>query len=416
MAWIGLDDTDSVESGCTTWDFHLLLTHLEESGFSIVGAPNLVRLWPFAPERTRGNAALSAEIKSSSSTISLNEILEIWFYQRYISDNPSLDDDRVEAASPVLVCTENRFPENWYWDAVRGFVDPSNRLDDVSAFSSARFWSVEEDSNSAQVIRGIVGATSAISWRGENDWTWEATAWREAENIGKSRKVPANLVGTMSIKFPQTILNRDPNAGDSLITPRTPCPVLYGIRSEDCEVAKQAHDWLQSSDEVENAVAMCVHRTNQATDDHIENIGTGVVISSVREVKGGHASLSVFDGEQHSTLVAFKQGGDVNRLLKSLLVGDLVEWRGLLSPKGEFHLESLMCSDAVPRQLSRPICKCAGKFCRQGVGQPLRCEQCGAKEKSEWLNSKFDSTKIWVEPPSSNRRHLAKPLNRQAKR
>ena len=70
MAWIGLDDTDSIDSGCTTWDFHLLLTHLEEGGFTVVGHPNLVRLWPFAPERTRGNAALSAELLTGSSTSS----------------------------------------------------------------------------------------------------------------------------------------------------------------------------------------------------------------------------------------------------------------------------------------------------------------------------------------------------------
>ena len=62
MGWIGLDDTDSVEGGCTTWEFHLLLSEIEESGFEINNAPRLVRLWPFAPERTRGNAALSAEI------------------------------------------------------------------------------------------------------------------------------------------------------------------------------------------------------------------------------------------------------------------------------------------------------------------------------------------------------------------
>ena len=61
MGWIGLDDTDSVEGGCTTWDFHLLQSYIEDSGYEIK-SPRLVRLWPFAPDRTRGNAALSAEV------------------------------------------------------------------------------------------------------------------------------------------------------------------------------------------------------------------------------------------------------------------------------------------------------------------------------------------------------------------
>lgn len=413
MAWIGLDDTDSVDGGCTTWDFHLLLTHLEECGFTIVGHPNLVRLWPFAPERTRGNAALSAEIQSSSNGIC--DVLENWFNKQYNSIKSSKNDVISESASPVLVFTETRFPEEWYWNAVRGYVDPNNRLNDVSSFPSARFWSKEDDSDSPFLTRGLVGASSAIAWMGENDWTWEATAWRMAGNIGKTRKVPGILVGEMSDKFPKTILNRDPNAGDSLIAPRTPCPVLYGIRSEDSSIAEQAHNWLQSNEDVEQAFAMRVHRSNQATDDHIQNTDSGMVISKVREVKGGHASLGVFDGEKQCTLVAFKQGGDVNRLLKSLVVGDLVKWRALISPNGEFHLESLMCSDGVPRQLSRPNCQCGGKLCRQGIGQPLRCEQCGATEKSVWVNTGFESIDQWVEPPSSNRRHLAKPLNRQAK-
>ncbi|HIG20010.1 MAG: hypothetical protein CXT67_01300 [Methanobacteriota archaeon] len=415
MAWIGLDDTDSVDGGCTTWDFHLLLTHLEECDFTVIGHPNLVRLWPFAPERTRGNAALSAEVQTGSSPNGLIDILDDWFRNQYNSIKSSQTSVISESASPVLVFNETRFPEEWYWNAVRGYINPSDRVNEVSSISSARFWSKDGGQELSHLTRGLVGASSAIAWRGENDWTWEATAWRTADNIGSFRKVPSMLVGEMSDKFPKTILNRDPNAGDTLIAPRTPCPVLYGIRSEDSSVAEQAHNWLQSNEDVEKAFAMRVHRSNQATDDHIQNICSGMVISKVREVKGGHASLGVFDGKKHCTLVAFKQGGEVNRLLKSLVVGDLVKWRGLISPNSEIHLESLMCSDGVPRQLSRPNCQCGGKLYRQGIGQPLRCEQCGNTGVSVWLSTGFESINQWVEPLSSNRRHLAKPLSRQAK-
>ncbi len=415
MAWIGLDDTDSLDSGCTTWDFHLLLTNLEDAGFTVVGHPNLVRLWPFAPERTRGNAALSAEISTDSSTNSLTEVLDEWFNNQYITNTSSENILGSESASPVLVYTETRFPEEWYWNAVRKYVNSKDRLNDVSRVSSAIYWTIKDQKNTSNCTRGLVGASSAIAWRGDNDYTWEATAWRRAENIGKRRKVPTSLVGEMSDKFPKTILNRDPNAGDSLIAPRTPCPVLYGIRAEEAKVAEQAHLWLQSHEDVETAFSMRVHRSNQATDDHIEQTCSGIVISKVREVKGGHASLQVFDGHKHTMIVAFKQGGQVNRLLKSLVVGDLVEWRGLTSPNNEIHLESIMCSEGVPRSLSRPICKCGGKLCRQGVGQPLRCEKCANTQESVWVSTEFESRGQWVEPLCSNRRHLAKPLNRQAK-
>ena len=416
MAWIGLDDTDSLDSGCTTWDFHLLLTHLEDTGFTVVGDPNLVRLWPFAPDRTRGNAALSAEIFTDSSTSNLSDVLDDWFNNQYITNKISENVVGSDSASPVLVFTETRFPEEWYWNAVRKYVNPNDRLKDVNNTPSAIFWTKKDGKNTSKWARGLVGASSAIAWRGETDYTCEATAWRMPENIGSSRNVPSVLVGEMSDKFPKTILNRDPNAGDSLITPRTPCPVLYGIRAEESMVAEQAHNWLQSNEDVEAAIAMRVHRSNQATDDHIKKTCSGIVISKVREVKGGHASLNVFDGQKPYTLVAFKQGGEVNRLLKSLIVGDLVEWRGLTSPNNEIHLESIMCSEGVPRELSRPNCKCGGKLCRQGIGQPLRCEKCGNTQESEWVSTRFESIKQWVEPLCSNRRHLAKPLNRQAKR
>ena len=415
MAWIGLDDTDSLDSGCTTWDFHLLLTHLEEGGFTVIGYPNLVRLWPFAPERTRGNAALSAELLTDSSTRKLADVLNDWFNNQYITNNSGKNVNGSKSASPVLVFTETRFPEEWYWNAVRKYVNPNDRLKDVNNIPSAIFWTKKDDHNTSNLTRGVVGASSAIAWRGGTDSTWEATAWRMPDNIGSRRKVSSVLVGEMSDIFPKTILNRDPNAGDSLITPRTPCPVLYGIRAEESLVAEQAHNWLQSNEDVEASIAMRVHRSNQATDDHIKETCCGIVISKVREVKGGHASLHVFDGQKHFTLVAFKQGGEVNRLLKSLIVGDLVKWRGLLSPNNEIHLESMMCSDGVPRELSRPNCKCGGKLCRQGIEQPLRCEQCGDTHESVWVTTRFEFIRKWVEPLCSNRRHLAKPLDRQAK-
>ena len=56
MLHIGIDDTDSLDGGCTTW----LITEIiaELSDFDLVGPPRLVRLNPNVPWKTRGNAAL----------------------------------------------------------------------------------------------------------------------------------------------------------------------------------------------------------------------------------------------------------------------------------------------------------------------------------------------------------------------
>ncbi|HJL59055.1 MAG TPA: hypothetical protein QF621_01765, partial [Candidatus Thalassarchaeaceae archaeon] len=119
MGWIGLDDTDSVEGGCTTWDFHLLLSYIEDSGYEIK-SPRLVRLWPFAPDRTRGNAALSAEvIIAPEQEEEFKKILGNWFEERYSSQEGIKPKE--DTAHPSLVWSPVQLPEEWYWGAVRGY-------------------------------------------------------------------------------------------------------------------------------------------------------------------------------------------------------------------------------------------------------------------------------------------------------
>ena len=70
--WLGLDDTDSLDGGCTTLVFHQLLDALPCE----YGEPRLTRLWPFAAQRTRGNASLSVELFCDESIIQWLE--EYW--------------------------------------------------------------------------------------------------------------------------------------------------------------------------------------------------------------------------------------------------------------------------------------------------------------------------------------------------
>ena len=49
MMWLGIDDTDSLDGGCTTLVFHELLDSLPCE----YGQPRLTRLWPFAAHPLR---------------------------------------------------------------------------------------------------------------------------------------------------------------------------------------------------------------------------------------------------------------------------------------------------------------------------------------------------------------------------
>ena len=79
MGWLGLDDTDSLAGGCTTKAFYDLLNHLP--GDVVTGEPRLVRLWPFARRRTRGNAAVSVELTCTNEA-ALMAHLDAWWDDR----------------------------------------------------------------------------------------------------------------------------------------------------------------------------------------------------------------------------------------------------------------------------------------------------------------------------------------------
>ncbi len=80
MIWaIGLDDTDYPTGGCTTWQANELENVLIQCGAKPIER-RLVRLWPFAFRRTRGNAAL-ALIVEITSTIQQRciDAIDLWF-------------------------------------------------------------------------------------------------------------------------------------------------------------------------------------------------------------------------------------------------------------------------------------------------------------------------------------------------
>jgi len=224
-------------------------------------------------------------------------------------------------------------------------------------------------------------------------------------------------VEQMTNEVSGTFLNRDPNSGDSLITPRTPCPVLYGIRGESSGSTLLAHELLQSNTKNEKCDSYQIWRTNQATGDHIDRAGEGVTITAPDELKGGHASVEVQqigDSTDRLRLMAFKQGGAVNDLLRATRPGDRISWLGLASPDGSIHLERIRFVQTRIAGRCRPACKCGGHLKSAGANQALRCDACRSLNPRLWLNSRSDCTADWVEPEAKQRRHLALPLARRS--
>ena len=386
--WFGLDDTDEREYGCTTHDFDSLVRYMTSAGY-IVEDPRLVRLWPFAPTRTRGNAALAAAV-TTRDYIGLESAMNEWFSNRFADIAPR---DAAHSAQPVLLLRECKLPESMYWNTVQNHVELSDRILELEDHSH-RYWSTSAG------LGGLIGASAAIAWQGNDDCTWECTVWRNKQS--GPRIVPEKLVFEMAEKFPSTFLNRDPNAERSLIAPRTPCPVLYGIRGESKQGVLDAHEFLQNNG-AETSSGHRVHRSNQATDDHLIGSESGC-IQQIRVRQGGHVEIDV-----GKTLLAFSEGGDLNQLAQNLKPGDSIEWWGLTNTDESVHLERLRLIRGE-RNRSRPICKCGTRYKSQGRGQSLKCPKCSSFHQNVWC---FDiDSSDWKEPPPSHRRHLSKPLSR----
>ena len=145
---IGLDDTDHVDYACTTEHFNRLLSGLMESidNFEILER-RLVRLWPFAPKRTRGNAALSAICRTDIT----NQIYLESICQEFMED---LDREILESypdtgqnPSPCLIIATEEVPESLYWEAVRGEVSLGTALAKLP--QSSKIYSIQENPNGA---------------------------------------------------------------------------------------------------------------------------------------------------------------------------------------------------------------------------------------------------------------------------
>ena len=391
MGWLGLDDTDSLAGGCTTAVFHALLDGLPDH--VRYDDPRLVRLWPFAGRRTRGNAALGVELHTADVP-SLLAHLDRW-WSSHIAPlkgriEPSTMSDRKQSpASPGMVWFEQQPPHEFYFSAVRSNVE----LGDVP--EPDRAWGEH----------GRIGATAALAWPAKVA-TWEAIAWRPPSTTDQPRRVDGDALEAVD-GWLGTFLSRDPRNGTGLIAPRGRSPVLFGLRATTKAAAEEGCRHLLAASGTEPASGWRVFRSNQASGDHLDE-PYRLTVERV-EVHNQRKHAIVFtDGP---SVKAYAEGGPVNALARWLAPGDVVLVHGL-EHEGFVHAERLKVDAWMPRAQQRPTCAtCKVRMKSMGAGQGLRCPRCKQRAPDTWepvaAAPPFPS---WVEPPASARRHLARPL------
>jgi len=393
MSWLALDDTDHLGGGCTTYSMFELIRNLP-SGYTIEEY-RLVRLYPFASRRTRGNAAVAVKIVGNDYA-ELIDFLEQWWINELLPLQGKITESEQynrpqSPTDPGMVWFNQRPDEEFYWQCVQ------NEITMEKIPTADKSWGGH----------GRIGATAAIAWPAKS-YTFEAISWRKQDSVNQSskRQVDLNLLSIID-EDPNNFMSRDLRSNSVLISPRGNCPVLFGLRSRTYESAKTSCEQLLQSPNTEEVEGYVVFKTNQATDDHLNDDMDGIV-GNIQLKKRGTVKITCTNGQD---LMAFSESGDVKNLAQWLKSGDKIQFNGLTNDDGAIHLEKLRVIESTPEQ-RRPKCvPCNVTLKSMGKNQPLRCPKCREKFTQSWEYVKREPPfEDWVQPPADSRRHLSMPL------
>jgi tRNA(Ile2)-agmatinylcytidine synthase len=274
-------------------------------------------------------------------------------------------------------------------------------------------------------MRGLIGATASTSWNSGHDSTFELIAYREKNKWGSKRFVDDKSTIKMDSSFPSTFDNFDYENKHNRIVPKSPCPVLFGIRGENFQDLFKAKSMIKS----EKVDCWIIFESNQATDDHLQRKKIsavsvydsvaleGVVNKKPLTFQGGHVIFSIADDTGIIDCAAYEPTKKFRNLIRALTKGDAVEvFGGVKSNPLTVNLEKIKIIDLVEKneKVENPVCSICGKHMKSiGSNQGYRCKKCGTKsdmanivKKKRMLESKF------YEVPICARRHLSKPIKR----
>jgi tRNA(Ile2)-agmatinylcytidine synthase len=419
---VGIDDTDSPRIGCTTYVAALLIEKLVELGVSFIDYPNLVRLNPNVPWKTRGNGALCLRFECDENLIEEIKAVVV----NIVEKNSDMD---CAGTEPGVVffwgCQVPKELTTFAKQTIQGIVKMQEALKLIRAFNA--------EAVGFKSGRGIIGALASIGETLEGDHTYELIAYRTPENRGTPRRLEVASVKKMNEKTaPLTFNNIDPETGRVLITPHGPDPILYGVRGETPAVVKHAHKMINSLEPIER---WTIFRTNHGTDAHLRRINSisevfpyhpivvrGNVTREPKIVPRRHVIFSIGDKTGQIDCAAYEPTGDLRKAAEQLIIGDHVEAYGGVRPSTSKRLVTLNLEKfralrlASKIVLHNPFCpQCGKRMKSMGVNKGFRCEKCGFRgrqlEKVKVEVNRNLKQRLYITSPRSQR-HLTKPFSR----
>jgi len=418
---IGIDDTDSTKGGCTTYIAACLVEEISKLGVRFIDYPNIIRLNPNIPYKTRGNAAIALrlEIQNAQYDTIRETALEEIEAGSHIGH---------KGTDPAVVFLKGR---------------PSAH---IRRFSREALCEILSERHAVKLVRssgasaaaygtemGLVGALAAVGETLPSDHTFELIAYRTKENCGSPRNVDGESVKHMDeATSPKTFNNYDYENNRMLITPHGPDPVLLGIRGESAEIVKEAFQYIKVREQIERWV---IFRTNHGTDAHLQAASKnsplkpnrpavlrGIVMGMLKRIPGGHVFFDLNATGRMCTCAAYEPTGKFREIVANLLPGDEVTVYGGVreSPVGglpTINLEKILLRRLVDKlRIENAPCPVCGKGLKSaGRGQGYRCEKCSLKvsnaKKRIIKMTRSIRTGLYVPTPKAHR-HLTKPLSR----
>ena len=410
MTVIGIDDTDSRELGmCTTYVAARLADAVRAAG-GTVDRVLLVRLNPAVEHKTRGNAALAVHCDLDPAT-ALDRA-------EGLLDLAATDDERTNPGVVVADRDPTAVPDAvaaFATDAVRDHhtIDAATGLIEEAGFLSAH----------RGIGRGRIGALAAVgAWAALSEWTYECISYRERERWGTERTVDADSAfAAADSGYPAVWDTVDREEGVAVCVPRTPCPILHGIRGDDPEAVRDVATAIDG----EPIARRQLFVTNQGTDAHLRD-GTvgelrdgrayrvdGTVADAPETREGGHVFFTLEDAGESVSAAAFEPTKRFRDRVRALRPGDRITACGEVA-RDTLKLEKFAVRELVETELVTPDCpSCGRSMSSAGRDAGYRCRDCAtAADGRVERPLDRDLETGWYEVPPCARRHVAKPLVR----
>jgi tRNA(Ile2)-agmatinylcytidine synthase len=419
---IGIDDTDSVKGGCTTYLVAILTEKLAQMNVQFQDYPALIRLNPNVPWKTRGNAALCLRFRHQPHLTNDIKQLTLNLLEQYSQINN-------KGTNPGIV-----------------FYQHEQVPQELTIFSKQTETSIVTIKQAVNLIRkigaealgyntcrGIIGALAAIGETLAYDYTYELIAYRSAQNLGTKRCVDNESIFNMDqILQPKVFNNIDTEKNRVIITPHGPDPILFGIRGESADVVKQAFRLVKPLEPVERWV---IFRSNQGTDAHLTRIQTlnnlkcynSIILKSIvsqnpRIIPVRHVLFSIKDSFGEVDCIAYEPTGDLRKAARELIIGDCIEIVGAVNRATKDKRLTLNLEKINVLSLNQKLVQqnsfcpdCQKRLKSMGKNKGFRCERCNKKfvdiQKQDYALPRSLKLGLYVASTRSQR-HLTKPLRR----